>query len=441
MKPSLFIVSFILFISIALAAEVTIKDAKGKKVLNNVPYHLGPANAAKGGGLKLTNMANNKKICPYNVVQDPSTAIGGKFTFTHTYKRPKYLHTEGNLGIGSGFPKTGPCLKSTFWTITDADAKAPDNLVTTGGGFDDGTTCFQLVEYPKPTNPKVPSYMLQHCPYYCGGTPTTSLCYNPSLFIVSFIFFIGIALAAQVTIKDAKGKKVLNNVPYHLGPATAAKGGGFKLSKTANNKKICPYNVVQDPSAANLGDAFTFTHNYKRPKYLHTEGVVGIDSGFPKTGPCLKSTFWTVPDVEGKTPDNLVTTGGGFEEDTTCFQLVEYPKPTNPKVPSYMLQQCPYYCGGTPTPVMCYNISIYVDKGLRRLASGVGTPFEFVFHKVPNNNLEVRWHHEKQAVANCWIVVKSFLSHIGGNSKKLEVEAEMTEVQHHDRFISNDENP
>ncbi|KAI3748571.1 hypothetical protein L6452_11728 [Arctium lappa] len=206
---------------------------------------------------------------------------------------------------------------------------------------------------------------------------------KPSLFYVSFILFIinsGIASATQVVVKDATGKKVLNNVPYHIGPVTVAKGGGFKLTNTMNNKKICPYNVVQDPSAANLGDTFMFTLNYKRPKYLHTEGVVGIDSGYPKTGPCQKSTFWTIPDAEAKAPDNLVTTGGGFEEDITCFQLVEYPKPTNPKVHSYMLQHCPSFCGSGPQT--CFNVSLYVDNGVRRLASR-GTPFEFVFHKVP----------------------------------------------------------
>ncbi|KAJ9540161.1 hypothetical protein OSB04_026667 [Centaurea solstitialis] len=203
---------------------------------------------------------------------------------------------------------------------------------------------------------------------------------KPSLFILSFILFIGIASAIQVRVKDAKGRKVLNSVPYHLGPATAAKGGGFKLTDTANNKKICPYNVVQDPSAANLGDTFKFTHNYNRPKYLHTEGIVGIDSGYPETGPCQKSTYWTIPDADAKAPDNLVTTGGGFEEDITCFQLVEYPKPTNPKVPSYMLQHCPYRCGGGPD--IFHNVSVYLDNGVRRLVPRGGTPFEFVFHKV-----------------------------------------------------------
>ncbi|XP_024993119.1 miraculin-like [Cynara cardunculus var. scolymus] len=208
---------------------------------------------------------------------------------------------------------------------------------------------------------------------------------NPSLFYVSFFLFIitsDIASATQDAVKDATGKKVLNGVPYHIGPVTAAKGGGFKLTNTMHNKTICPFDVVQDPSASNLGDTFMFTliTEGERLKYLLTNHNLGIDSGLLK-GPCDKSTFWTIPDAEAKAPENLITTGGSFEEDITCFQLVEYPKPTNPKVHSYMLQHCPYHCGGAV--YACFNVSIYVDKGVRRLAS-TGTPFEFVFHKVPN---------------------------------------------------------
>ncbi|KAJ9540160.1 hypothetical protein OSB04_026666 [Centaurea solstitialis] len=206
---------------------------------------------------------------------------------------------------------------------------------------------------------------------------------KPSLFYISFILFInisGLASAVQDVVKDSTGKKVLNGVPYHIGPPTAAKGGGFKLTDTMHNKKICPLDVVQEPSASNLGDKFSFTLiNQKRPRYLVTSYILGIHSGDVK-GPCEKNTFWTIPDAEAKAPDNLITTGGRLEEDITCFQLVEYPKPTIRKVRSYMLQHCPYYCGGGPD--ICFNVSIYVDKGVRRLGTR-GTPFEFVLHKVP----------------------------------------------------------
>ncbi|MBD4786968.1 hypothetical protein GUG12_24860, partial [Xanthomonas citri pv. citri] len=80
----------------------------------------------------------------------------------------------------SGYPK-GECEKSTFWTIPDVEEPAPSNLITTGGGFDDYITCFQIVEFPKPTSPKVPSYMLQHCPSFCGAGPQT--CYNISIYL------------------------------------------------------------------------------------------------------------------------------------------------------------------------------------------------------------------------------------------------------------------
>ncbi|KAJ9540158.1 hypothetical protein OSB04_026664 [Centaurea solstitialis] len=238
---------------------------------------------------------------------------------------------------------------------------------------------------------------------------------KPSLFYVSLILFInisGLASAAEVVVKDSTGEKVLNGVPYHIRPLSAAKGGGFKLTGTMDNKKICPFNVVQEPSASNLGEKFSFTLiNEDRPRYLLTSYVLGIHSGDLK-GPCQKSTFWTIPDAEAKAPKNLVTTGGRFEDDITCFLVVEYPKPTSKKVHTYMLQHCPLRCfllrqqmiknvtsktlaqerghntigiqhyrpnGGDPD--ICYNVSIYVDKGVRRLASKGTDPLELVFHK------------------------------------------------------------
>ncbi|KAI3721470.1 hypothetical protein L2E82_32482 [Cichorium intybus] len=188
----------------------------------------------------------------------------------------------------------------------------------------------------------------------------------------------GAASTGENVVKDATGKKVLNNVPYHIGPVISANGGRIKLTDAMNNKKICPFNVVQDPSDVNLGGQFSFTLIAKE-KYLLTSRILGIDSGSPKS-PCNKSTFWTVPDAEAKPPANLITTGDYFDEAATCFQIVEYPKPTNPKVHSYMLQHCPSFCGAGPRT--CFNASIYLDKGVRRLASSGGTPFEFVFYKV-----------------------------------------------------------
>ncbi|PWA34166.1 proteinase inhibitor I3 [Artemisia annua] len=203
---------------------------------------------------------------------------------------------------------------------------------------------------------------------------------NPSLVsYVVFLFFIATALAAkQEIVKDSTGKKVLNDVPYHIGPVSG-KGGLIKLTDTINNKKVCPFNVVQNPNDE-VGSEFEFTLISNREKYLKTLWNLGVSSGYPKSK-CEKSTFWTILDAEAKPPLNLITTGGRFEDETTCFQLVNYPKPTNPKVPSYMLQHCPSNCGDGPQ-LPCYNVSVYVDKGVRRLASNGTTPLEFVFYKL-----------------------------------------------------------
>ncbi|GJR64389.1 proteinase inhibitor I3 [Tanacetum coccineum] len=118
----------------------------------------------------------------------------------------------------------------------------------------------------------------------------------------------------------------------------------------------------------------------KREKYLKTSLVLGITSGVTKSA-CDKSIFWTIDTPEAKPPLNLITLGGRLEEDFTCFQLLEYPKPTNPKVHSYKLQNCPLFCGVPGYNQTCFNVSIYVDNGVRHLATDDTTPFEFVFHK------------------------------------------------------------
>ncbi|KAL4574464.1 hypothetical protein LXL04_021296 [Taraxacum kok-saghyz] len=187
---------------------------------------------------------------------------------------------------------------------------------------------------------------------------------------------------ASEDIRDSTGDKVLNNAPYHIGPVTTAKGGPIKLTDTINDKKICPLIVEQDPSADNIGGEFMFTLFGKR-EYLRTSSGLSIDSYSP-TGECDESTYWTIPDAEGSAPSNLITTGGGFDQAITCFQVVEYSKPTSPSVHSYMLQHCPSFCGAGPST--CFNISIYIDNGVRRLSSTGATPFEFVFYKVTSTH-------------------------------------------------------
>nr|XP_043633659.1 latex serine proteinase inhibitor-like [Erigeron canadensis] len=186
------------------------------------------------------------------------------------------------------------------------------------------------------------------------------------------------ASAAEVVVRDSTGKKVLNNVRYHVAPV--AKGGSIKLTDTINKKKVCPFDVVHDPKD-NVGGEFMFTiitNGVVKENYLKTERILGIDSGYPK-GACTESTFWTINDAEAKAPPaNLITTGGGFDTDLTCFQVVEHPKPTNKN--SYMLQHCPSFCGAGPST--CFNISLSSYQGVNRLSTVGATPFEFVFHKI-----------------------------------------------------------
>ncbi|GJV84223.1 proteinase inhibitor I3 [Tanacetum coccineum] len=152
----------------------------------------------------------------------------------------------------------------------------------------------------------------------------------PSLFYVTFVLLITAASAAQKVVRDATGEK--------------------------------------DPKDE-VGGQFMFVlTGTKREKYLKTSLVLGITSGVTKSA-CDKSIFWTIDTPEAKPPLNLITLGGRLEEDFTCFQLLEYPKPTNPKVHSYKLQNCPLFCGVPGYNQTCFNVSIYVDNGVRHLAT------------------------------------------------------------------------
>ncbi|KAK9061295.1 hypothetical protein SSX86_018475 [Deinandra increscens subsp. villosa] len=204
--------------------------------------------------------------------------------------------------------------------------------------------------------------------------PTLLSC---TLFLV-FIITIGTEAASGDVVYDVTGEKVLDNVPYYIGPVVWANGGGIKLNDTKNNTKVCPFYVVQDPAEVNVGGQFSFTLIAKQ-EYLLTSRILGIDSGYPESS-CDQSTFWQIPDPEAKAPSNLITTGGSFDSSETCFQVLDYPKPTSSKVHSYMLQHCPSLCGSGPDHT-CFNVSIYEEKGVRYLVSS-GTPFEFVFQKV-----------------------------------------------------------
>ncbi|KAD2087007.1 hypothetical protein R6Q59_008776 [Mikania micrantha] len=181
-------------------------------------------------------------------------------------------------------------------------------------------------------------------------------------------------------VYDVTGKKVLHNAPYYIGPVIWAKGGGIKLTDTKDKKKVCPFYVVQDPAEVNRGGHFNFLLNGKDndEKYLLTSHTISIESGSPEV-PCDKGSYWQIPNVKAKAPSNFITTGGSIETAVSCFQVMDYPKPTSPKVHSYMLQHCPSFCGAGPGG--CFNVSLIIDKGVRYLGYGGTAPFEFVFQK------------------------------------------------------------
>ncbi|KAJ9540162.1 hypothetical protein OSB04_026668 [Centaurea solstitialis] len=203
---------------------------------------------------------------------------------------------------------------------------------------------------------------------------------KPSLFLVPFLLFVLItiqSISSATTddfIYDIAGKKVKKNSPYYIGPVNWGNGGGIKSSNTK-----CPVHVIQDPKEVTKGDSFEFTPNAPKEQFLRISYPLGVSIDLTKSnGKCKESTFLKIDDIESKPPSNYITSGGLFDTAISCFQFVKYPKPTNAKVPSYLLQLCPSFCGAGPNG--CFNISTSVYNGVKYLGAS-GTPLELVFKK------------------------------------------------------------
>ncbi|XP_024992997.1 kunitz trypsin inhibitor 2-like [Cynara cardunculus var. scolymus] len=198
---------------------------------------------------------------------------------------------------------------------------------------------------------------------------------KPSLFFLPFLLFLLTTQTQSISsattddfIYDIAGKKVDKNSPYYIGPVN---GGGIKLS---NSK--CPVHVIQDPKKA---DSFEFVLNAAKEQFLRISYPLGVSIDLTKSnGKCKESSFLKIDDMESKPPANFIRSGGLFNTPVSCFQLVKYPKPTNAKVASYLLQLCPSVCGAGPS--RCFNISSSVHKGIKYLGAS-GTPLELVFKK------------------------------------------------------------
>ncbi|KAI3748570.1 hypothetical protein L6452_11727 [Arctium lappa] len=203
---------------------------------------------------------------------------------------------------------------------------------------------------------------------------------KPSLFFVPFLLFVLTntrSISSATTddfIYDIAGKKVDKNTPYYIGPVNWANGGGIKLSNTK-----CPVHVIQDPKEVTKGDSFEFVLNAAKEQFLRISYPLGVSINLTKSnGKCKESSFLKIDDMESKPPSNFIRSGGLFNTAVSCFQFVKYPKPTNAKMPSYLLQLCPSVCGAGPHG--CFNISTSVYKGIKYLGAS-GTPLELVFKK------------------------------------------------------------
>ncbi|KAJ9540164.1 hypothetical protein OSB04_026670 [Centaurea solstitialis] len=194
---------------------------------------------------------------------------------------------------------------------------------------------------------------------------------KPTLFFVPFfLFLVTIQSISSATtddfIYDIAGKKVLPNTHYYIGPVT---GGVIKLSNTT-----CPVHVIQH---ATKGDLFKFVLNAYKESFLRISYPLGISTDLSKSnGKCKESSFLKIDEMEAKVPSNFIRSGGSFNTAVSCFRFVKYPKPTKAKVPSYLLQLCPYICGAGPRS--CFNIGVTVYKGIKYLGA-TGTPLELVF--------------------------------------------------------------
>nr|XP_043638102.1 kunitz trypsin inhibitor 4-like [Erigeron canadensis] len=189
-----------------------IYDSAGNKLLRGIPYYILPLLRGSGGGLTLTR--TTKDGCPLNVTQEPFEFNNGvPFTFNPIVLEEEIIRGAYPISIESDV--SNPCHASNILKVTtvktrmkkdskhlvnenynnnhsyDHKKKKDDDddddskyvtiqIVTNGGEYNKPESCFQFVE--NDLMPGLISYQIQHCPFKCGSSSSSSSpgfsCYN-----------------------------------------------------------------------------------------------------------------------------------------------------------------------------------------------------------------------------------------------------------------------
>ena len=179
---------------------------------------------------------------------------------------------------------------------------------------------------------------------------------------------------APEAVRDTSGNEVRSGLEYYILPVTRGRSGGLTLAPNRNGS--CPFDVVQDQNKASNGHPLTFTP--VDPKKGIIRVTTDLNIKFSAATKCPQSTVWQLADFDESIRQSLVTTGG-VEGNPGCSTLSNWFK-IEKYEDAYKLVFCPSVCD-TTFQVLCTDIGIYTDNGVRRLALS-DKPFMVMFKKV-----------------------------------------------------------
>ncbi|KAG6384708.1 hypothetical protein SASPL_153525 [Salvia splendens] len=191
---------------------------------------------------------------------------------------------------------------------------------------------------------------------------------------LSFLFILIAAAAAEAPppVLDIAGKQLLAGADYYILPVIRGRGGGLTLAATGN--ETCPLDVAQERQEVKNGLPLSFRPTNAKKGVIRTSTDHNIK--FSAASICVQSTVWKLH-FDESIQNYTITTGGaegnpGRETISNWFKIEKFDE-------DYMLVFCPTVCNYCK--VICKQVGIVVQHGLRRLALTDSAPFKFMFKK------------------------------------------------------------
>ncbi|CAK9171368.1 unnamed protein product [Ilex paraguariensis] len=192
--------------------------------------------------------------------------------------------------------------------------------------------------------------------------------------LLSFLGFAVLSTAAAAApepVLDIAGKKLRTGVDYYILPVFRGMGGGLTLASPGND--TCPLDVVQEQHEVDNG--FPLTFSPVNPKKGVIRESTDLNIKFSAATICVQSTVWKI-DYDKSLRQYFVTSGGvegnpGRETTDNWFKIEK-------DGDDYKLVFCPTVCNYCK--VICKDIGIYIQNGVRRLALGDAS-FKLMFKK------------------------------------------------------------